>query len=120
VHVNDLADLYVLLIEAAIAGNTDAELWGAKGYIFPDGGEHVWGDLSRSMGQKAVELGYLKEAKEKSLEKDAAIEQAGTREVRARERARFLGGSPQGLLLRRRCRRFSRRSTRGCRNKFGS
>jgi nucleoside-diphosphate-sugar epimerase len=77
VHVNDLADLYVLLIEAAVAGNTDAELWGAKGYIFPDGGEHVWGDLSRTMGQKAVELGYLKEAKEKSLEKDAAIEQAG-------------------------------------------
>lgn len=77
VHVNDLADLYVLLVEAAVAGNTDSELWGGKGYIFADGGEHIWGDLSRTVGQKAVELGYLKSPEEKSLGKDAAIEQAG-------------------------------------------
>jgi hypothetical protein len=57
----------VLLVEAAVAGNTDAELWGAKGYTLTERGEHIWGDLSREVGKKA----------EKALEKDAALDQAG-------------------------------------------
>jgi len=77
IHVADLADVYVLLVEAAVAGNTDAELWGAKGYILTERGEHIWGDLSRTVGKKAVELGYLKSPEEKALEKDAALDQAG-------------------------------------------
>lgn len=77
VHVADLADCFVLLVEAAVAGNNDAELWGAKGYTFTECGEHVWGDLSRLVGKKAVELGYLKNLEEKALAKDAALDQAG-------------------------------------------
>ena len=78
IHVADLADVYVLLVEAAVAGNTDAELWGAKGYTFTERGEHVWGDLSRLVGKKAVELGYVKgELGEQALEKEKALEQAG-------------------------------------------
>jgi hypothetical protein len=67
----------VLLVEAAVAGNTDAELWGAKGYTLTERGEHVWGDLSQKVGEKAVELGYLKDPKEKALAKEAALDQAG-------------------------------------------
>lgn len=67
----------MLLVEAAVAGNTDAELWGAKGYTLTERGEHIWGDLSREVGKKAVELGYLKDPQEKALEKDAALDQAG-------------------------------------------
>ena len=80
IHVADLSDAYVLLVEAAVSGKraTDAELWGAKGYTFTERGEHVWGDLARLVGQKAVELGYLKkEAEEQGLEKEKALEQAG-------------------------------------------
>jgi hypothetical protein len=43
-----------------------------------ENGEHLWADLARSMGKKAVELGFLKgELEEKSLGKDKAIDQAG-------------------------------------------
>lgn len=78
VHVSDLAQVFVLLTEAAVAGKTDAELWNDKGYYLVENGEHVWTDLARSMGKKAVELGYLKgDLEEKKLEKDKAIEQAG-------------------------------------------
>ena len=80
IHVADLSDAYVLLVEAAVSGKraTDAELWGAKGYTFTERGEHVWGDLSRLVGKKAVELGYVKgELGEQALEKEKALEQAG-------------------------------------------
>lgn len=80
IHVADLADAYVLLVEAAVSGKraTDAELWGAKGYTFTERGEHVWGDLSRLVGKKAVELGYVKGGlEEQALEKEKALEQAG-------------------------------------------
>jgi nucleoside-diphosphate-sugar epimerase len=77
VHVADLADVYVLLAEKAANGDTNEELWGEKGYIFTENGEHVWGDLARLVGQEAVRQGYIKEAPEKPLGKDAAIDQAG-------------------------------------------
>ncbi|KAM0708378.1 hypothetical protein Q7P35_005029 [Cladosporium inversicolor] len=79
IHVADLSDAYVLLVEAAVSGTraSDAELWGAKGYTFTERGEHVWGELSRLVGKKAVELGYVGELEEQALEKEKALEQAG-------------------------------------------
>jgi nucleoside-diphosphate-sugar epimerase len=78
VHVADLAQLFVLLTEAAVAGKTDSELWNEKGYYLVENGEHFWADLARAMGRKAVELGLLEgELEEKSLGKDKAIDQAG-------------------------------------------
>jgi len=55
----------------------DAELWGARGYTFTERGEHVWGELSRLIGKKATELGYVGELKEEALEKEKALDQAG-------------------------------------------
>ncbi|KAH8195252.1 hypothetical protein TruAng_010576 [Truncatella angustata] len=77
VHVHDLADAFVLLAEAAVAGNLSGEIWGARGYFFAENGEFVWGDLSRLMARKAYELGYIKdEPKEQALSKDEAFEVA--------------------------------------------
>lgn len=77
VHVWDLSDVYVTLVEKALAGDLNDELWGSKGYYFTENGEHVWGDLSRFVAQKAISLGYIAEAKEQSLSKEAALKQAG-------------------------------------------
>lgn len=75
VHVNDLADGFVLLAEAAASGNLSGEIWGAKGYHLAENGEFVWGELSKAIAKKAHELGYLKEeAKEQKLSKDEAFE----------------------------------------------
>ncbi|KAF1362714.1 hypothetical protein EJ07DRAFT_152960 [Lizonia empirigonia] len=82
VHVADLARLFVLLVEAAVARRMDDELWNARGYYLVENGEHGWADLARRMGAKAVELGLVEggvEGKldERSLTKDEALEQAG-------------------------------------------
>lgn len=78
VHVSDLAQLFVLLTEAAVRNDTNAELWNEKGYYLVENGEHVWSDLARLMGKKAYDLGLVNEKlEEKSLGKKKAIEQAG-------------------------------------------
>ncbi|KAI1866555.1 hypothetical protein JX265_007856 [Neoarthrinium moseri] len=75
VHVHDLSDAFVLLAEAAAAGNLSEELWGAKGYHLAENGEFVWGELSKAMAKEAYELGYLKaEPAEEKLSRDEAFE----------------------------------------------
>lgn len=104
VHVADLADVYVLLVEKALAGDTSAELWGASGgYYFTENGEHLWTELARTIAAEAAAKKYIaSDPKEEALSKDEAIEVAGFEAVswglnsRAKaERARkYLGWSP--------------------------
>jgi hypothetical protein len=79
VHVSDLAQLFVLLTEAAVDKNTNVGLWNEQGYYLVENGEHLWADLARLMGKKATELGLVEKKKleEQSLGKDKAIDQAG-------------------------------------------
>ncbi|KAF2843991.1 NAD(P)-binding protein [Plenodomus tracheiphilus IPT5] len=105
VHVSDLAQLFVLLTEAALAHNTDSRLWNQNGYYLVENGEHKWADLARLMGQKATEFGLVgKQLDERALDKDKAIDQAGFEAVSwgfnsrgKAERARKLfGWAPKG------------------------
>ena len=78
VHVSDLAQLFVLLTEAAVSNNTNSALWNEEGYYLVENGEHLWSDLARLMGMKAHELGLVeKKLEEKSLGRDKAIDKAG-------------------------------------------
>ena len=102
VHVADLSDVYLLLAEKAAKGDTSDELWGAKGYILTENGEHVWGDLARFVGQEAARLGYISDPQEGALGKDEALEQAGFEAVswglnsrgKAERARKFLGWNP--------------------------
>ncbi|RAL07268.1 nucleoside-diphosphate-sugar epimerase [Aspergillus homomorphus CBS 101889] len=67
VHVHDLSDLYVLLVEAAVAGRDDPELWGARAYYLAENGEHAWGELSRAMAKYAAELGLIAQSKAEQI-----------------------------------------------------
>ncbi|KAK4500250.1 hypothetical protein PRZ48_008439 [Zasmidium cellare] len=105
VHVHDLSDIWVGLVEAAAAKKLDAELWGAKGYYLAENGEHVWGDLSRLITKTAAELGYIsKDWKEQPLDQKEAFEIAdfqalswGLNSRAKAERARkLLGWKPHG------------------------
>ncbi|KAL4786896.1 hypothetical protein BJX76DRAFT_320057 [Aspergillus varians] len=76
VHVYDLSRLFDALVCAAsdLARKDDAGIWGAKGYFLSENGEHVWGDLSRLVGEQAYKLGYLKEQPQvRELSLDEAI-----------------------------------------------
>jgi nucleoside-diphosphate-sugar epimerase len=78
VHVYDLSEVFVSLVEAAAKKDLNEEIWGAKGYMFIENGEHVWADLSRSVAKKAAELGYIeKDPKDQQLEKQEALDVAG-------------------------------------------
>jgi hypothetical protein len=103
--VSDLAQLFVLLVEAAVANNTDTQLWNKNGYYLVENGEHVWSDLARLMGSKATQLKLVdKELEEKEMGKDKAIEQAGFEAVswgfnsrgKAQRAAEKLGWKAQG------------------------
>lgn len=78
VHVADLSDVFLRLVDAAVKQRLDAELWGAKGYYLVESGEFYWKDLAGLMGRKAVEMGLVpKDIKEEPLSKDKALEIAG-------------------------------------------
>lgn len=78
VHVHDLSDLYLKLVESAAAGGSTAEwpgkpaLWGAEGYYFCENGEHVWGDVSQRVATEAHKQGLIETDAVKSLSKEEA------------------------------------------------
>jgi nucleoside-diphosphate-sugar epimerase len=77
VHVADLSEVFRLLVNKAISKDTDPEIWGPKGYMFTENGEHTWTELSKVVANAALKKGYISEPKEYSLSKDEALEQAG-------------------------------------------
>ncbi|KFX91872.1 hypothetical protein V490_05679 [Pseudogymnoascus sp. VKM F-3557] len=58
IHVYDLSDLYVLLIDEAVAGGGKAT-WGSEGYYFSSRGEQAWGEVARQITKCAFELGFI-------------------------------------------------------------
>ncbi|CAJ2507036.1 Uu.00g082220.m01.CDS01 [Anthostomella pinea] len=77
IHVHDLSEAFRLLVEAAVFRNGSKDLWGDKGYYFVERGEHVWGDLARTVAGQAKELGFIKSDEEYQLGKDEALNVAG-------------------------------------------
>lgn len=103
VHIEDLSEVFDLLVEAAVRKDLSDELWGPKGYMLIENGEHTWSDLARRMGKEAQNLGYVGQLDEKSLSKEAALDQAGFEAVswglnsrgRGLRAKKFLGWNPQ-------------------------
>ena len=77
VHIEDLSDVYQLLVAKVVAKDTSDELWGSKGYILTENGEHMWSDLARSIGKEAAKLEYISSPREDALSKDEALKAAG-------------------------------------------
>jgi hypothetical protein len=109
VHVHDLSDLFVLLVEAAVANKPemDAKLWGKEGYFLAENGHHVWGEVSNWVSDDAFKKGYIKERGVRAMSADEAKEVAGFEAMswglnskgfakRARE---YLGWNPKGKSL---------------------
>ncbi|KAF2225998.1 hypothetical protein BDZ85DRAFT_279657 [Elsinoe ampelina] len=78
VHIEDLSDVFLSLVNKAAAKDTDPEIWGPKGYILTENGEHVWTDLATTIAEKATQLGFIEgDPKPYKLSKDEALKQAG-------------------------------------------
>jgi len=107
VHVHDLSDLFVSLVEEAVAKSDSPELWGERGYFLAEHGHHVWGDLSKEIGQAAYKAGYISTPDPKPMTLDEARKTAGFQALtwglnskgHARRAAKFLGWKPTGATL---------------------
>ena len=111
VHVFDLSDLYLKLVENGAAGGSLAEwpgkpaIWGAEAYFFSENGEHVWGEVSQEIASEAYKQGFLKsdEVKSFTAEEAGAVRQHGqalwgcnsrSRATRAREALKWKPSAP--------------------------
>ncbi len=109
VHIHDLSDLFVLLVEAAIANKPelDSKLWGKEGYFFAENGNHVWGEVSKKLGEVAYQKGYIKEKAIKNLTHEEAFKAGGLEgfswglnsQGLAKRARKYLGWKPHGKSL---------------------
>ncbi|KAF4548746.1 NAD dependent epimerase/dehydratase-like protein 4 [Elsinoe fawcettii] len=76
VHVGDLADVFVRLVEEAVKGGGKAT-WGEKGYYFAESEEFFWGDVSDWVLEEVKNLGLAKISDVKELNKEEAIKATG-------------------------------------------
>jgi nucleoside-diphosphate-sugar epimerase len=107
VHVADLSQVYILLIEAAVAQRLDPDIWGEKGYYLVENGEHLWSDIASQIGQEAEKMGLVKDLEKRNLSKDDALKQAGFEAVswglnsrgKAERARKMLGWQPNAPSL---------------------
>ncbi|KAL8687820.1 MAG: hypothetical protein Q9218_006112 [Villophora microphyllina] len=106
VHVHDLSDVFVSLVEDAAAGGEKAS-WGNEGYYFTENGEHQWGDIAKLVAAAAHKKGFISSDKVEVVPNEEVNELTafGTglwgansrcRAIRARK---LLGWSPKGKSL---------------------
>jgi nucleoside-diphosphate-sugar epimerase len=104
VHVHDLSDLYVLLVDAIAANNKDLdkELWGLNGYYLAENGHHVWGDVARQVADIAFNQGYIKSKEVKLVNPNtltgAAVTWGQNSRGDAKRARKYLGWKPTKVL----------------------
>ena len=106
VHVHDLSDCYLKLIEAANEGGGKAT-WGKDGYYFAENGEHAWGDVCKAVASAAHKQGFIPTDEVVAMSGDDANQlrphgallwgsNSRGRALRARQ---LLGWSPKGKAI---------------------
>ncbi|KAJ3482359.1 hypothetical protein NLG97_g7593 [Lecanicillium saksenae] len=94
VHIDDLADLFVKLLDATqdAGKNANPEIFGLHGYFLASNGVHRWSDVSRWILDEAAKQGYLSGATTKTVSLQEAEKFGG---VAAPSFARNSKGIPQ-------------------------
>jgi len=106
VHVHDLSDLWVLLVDAAVKNDPEMhdKLWGKDGYFLAENGHHVWGEVSKQVGDVAFEKGYIQEKGVKPMSAEEAKKAGGATwglnsKGYAKRARKYLGWTPKGKSL---------------------
>jgi len=106
VHVSDLSDCYLKLIEAAVAGGGKAT-WGKEGYYLTENGTLIWGDMSKMVAVEAHKQGLIPtdEVVSVSIEEVERLRNHGSHLWGANSRGtairarKLLGWSPRGKTV---------------------
>ncbi|KAI0077637.1 NAD-P-binding protein [Panus rudis PR-1116 ss-1] len=80
VHIDDTADLYIVLLDA-ILRNPDKVDHGRNGYYIAGNGEFAIGEVSKAIGQVLVELGTLKDAEPTTFTREELVKYFGSEEM---------------------------------------
>lgn len=72
VHVQDLSDVFLGLVTAALQPGGGKATWNAEGYYFAESGEIVWGEISRKVAQIAKDKKLIETAEVDSVPGDEA------------------------------------------------
>jgi len=106
VHVSDLSDCYLKLVEDA-AMRARKATWGKEGYYFTENGEIVWGDISKLVATEAHKQGFLQtdevvtvpDAEANKLAPHATFLFGANSRCKAIRARKLLGWSPKGRSL---------------------
>lgn len=106
-HIQDVSQLFLLLVETAAAvlrgeKEVGAEVFGMRAYYFCDNGKpHLWREVAVKLAQEAVRLGYIKEVVVKMVkEEDVPDPSWGMNSSGKANRAKkYLGWEPKGPPL---------------------
>ncbi|KAH8778005.1 hypothetical protein BGZ57DRAFT_822186 [Hyaloscypha finlandica] len=106
VHVDDLSDAFILLVEEALKPNGGNAQWGDEGYYFAEAGELKWGEVSEAISKimtdegaiKAAEVDKVSVAEAVAMHPWAPLIWGGNARSRS-DRLHKLGWKPQGPSL---------------------
>lgn len=75
VHVHDLSDLFLALVEAALDPEKakDPQLFGDHAYFFAENGPIVWGEIAELIAKEAHKQGFLEEPKVLPTDLDTVV-----------------------------------------------
>jgi len=59
VHVQDLSDVYLGLVTAALTPGGKKATWNEEGYYFAENGEFIWGDVGREIAKIAFDKKFI-------------------------------------------------------------
>jgi nucleoside-diphosphate-sugar epimerase len=109
VHVHDLNDLFLALVEAALDADraADPEIFGERAYFFAENGALVWGEIAEMVAREAHRQGFIQEAKTQVTDVDTLANEtlvgitfAANSKSKAMRGRKYLGWKPSRRGLR--------------------
>ncbi|KAG8891948.1 hypothetical protein FRC00_012892, partial [Tulasnella sp. 408] len=99
VHVEDLMDLYGLVLELGLSGNGPSDSY--ERFFFGSAGEHVWGNVAQELAKIMHQKGLVDSAEVKSiaLEEEKSLVATATNSRSVANRGFALGWKPSRLSL---------------------
>ena len=72
VHVQDLSEVYLALVTAALSADGGKATWNDEGYYFAENGEFAWGDVGRAIAKTAFKQKLINSDEADSVSKEEA------------------------------------------------
>lgn len=72
IHVQDLSNVFLALVTAALSPDGGKATWNDKGYYFTENGEFIWGELAQQLAQQMFDKKLVNSAELDHISKEEA------------------------------------------------